>query len=188
MNVHQEIVRYLPAQATAAAFIPVAVLLFNKLSMRRTVHKQRDLREKVVALNAFMSSMAQFPDASQHHAACLQDALRQRSLILTQLASMPTQKSWTTHPLLSRSGLRRLFLLYAPSGAFAWTLHVIFFFFLVSAITGMVRILLHDAYLRPAILIPLVACDFVVALLLRLASFYVDRPKPQDEIQAINTA
>jgi hypothetical protein len=188
MNVHQEIVRYLPAQATAAAFIPVIVLVFTKLSMRRTVHKQRDLREKVIALNAFMASMNQFPDPSEHHAACLRDALLQRSLILTQLAALTTQRSWTSNPLLSLNGLRRLFLLYDPSGPLAWTLHWIFFFCLLSTITGLVRGLLHVAYLRTAILVPVEIIDFILVLLVRVAAFYVDRPGPGEPAPTASTA
>ena len=68
--------------------------------MRQTVHKQRELREKVVALNVFIRSMNEFPDVSEHHAECVQDALRQRGLILMQLASLATQKSRASHPLL----------------------------------------------------------------------------------------
>jgi hypothetical protein len=184
MNYQQEILRYLPAQATAAAFIPIILLAFNKLSMRRSVHKQRELREKVVALNVFVGSMNQFPDVSEHHAACLQDALQQRGLILMQLASLTTRKSGTSHPLLSGSGARRLFLLYAPSGPFAWALHGTFFFFLIAIASGVIRGLFRVAYLRPSILVPLLIGDFVLALLVRLASFYVDRPKPGQQMAA----
>jgi hypothetical protein len=91
MNYQQEILRYLPAQATAAAFIPIILLVFNKLTMRQTVHKQRDFREKVVAL-------------------------------------------------------------------------------------------------RPSILVPILIGDFVLALLVRLASFYVDRPKIGKHIPVASTA
>jgi hypothetical protein len=186
MNHHQEILRYLPAQATAAAFIPIILLAFNKLTMRQTVHKQRELREKVIALNVFIGSMNEFPDVSDHHAACLQDALWQRGLILMQLASLTARKSRTS-PLLSRSGARRLLLLYAPSGPFAWALHWIFFFFLIAAMTGLIRDLFHIAYLRPSILVPLVIGDFVMVILVRLASFYVDRPKPGKPVLAEST-
>jgi hypothetical protein len=177
MNYYHEILRYLPAQATAAAFIPIILLAFNKLTMRQTVHKQRELREKVIALNVFISSMNEFPDVSEHHSACLRDAVQQRGLILMQLASLTAQKSRASHPLLSRSGARRLLLLYAPSGPFAWALHGIFFFFLIAIATGLIRGFFHVAYLRPSILVPLLIGDVVLALLVRLASFYVDRPK-----------
>jgi hypothetical protein len=185
MNYHQEILRYLPAQATAAAFIPVILLAVNKLTMRQTVHKQRELREKVIALNVFIGSMNEFPDVSEHHAACLRDALRQRGLTLMQLASLITPKSRTSHPLLSRSGMRRLLLLYAPSGPFAWALHWVFFFFLIAIATGLIRSLFHIAYLRPSILVPLLIGDFVLAVLVRLASFYVDRPKTGEQMPAV---
>jgi hypothetical protein len=177
MNYHQEILHYLPAQATAAAFIPLIQFAFGKLAKRRTVHRQRELREKVVALNVFLGSMREFTEGSEHHAACLQDALRERSFLLMQLASLAATKSQVprSHPL--RNGARRFFLLYAPAGPFAWALHWIFFFFLIAATTGLVRGFFHVAYLRPSILMPLVIADFVIALLVRLASFYVDREK-----------
>jgi hypothetical protein len=181
MNYQQEILRYLPAQATAAVFIPIIVLAFNKLTMRKTVHRQRELREKVVALNVFVASMNEFPDLSEHHAACLQDALKQRGLILMQLASLSAEKSRTSYPLLS---LRRVFLLYAPSGPFAWALHWIFFFFVIAIATGLIRTLLHVTYLRPSILVPLIIGDFVIAVLVRLASFYVDRPRSGKQMPA----
>ena len=187
MNFHHEILRYLPAQATAAAFIPIILLAFNKLTMRQTVHKQRELREKVVALNVFIRSMNEFPDVSEHHAECVQDALRQRGLFLIQLASLADQKSRASHSLLSRSGARRLLLLYAPSGPFAWALHWIFFFFLIAIATGLIRGLFHIAYLRPSVLVPLLIGDFVLALLVRLASFYVDRPKTGEQMPAAST-
>jgi hypothetical protein len=187
MDFSQEILRYLPAQATAAAFIPVIVLAFNKLATRQTVHQQRELREKVVALNVFVGSMNEFPDASEHYAECLQDALRQRGLLLTQLASLTAQKSRISYSLLSRSETRRLLLLYAPSGAFAWALHWIFFFFLIAIATGLVRGFFHIAYLRPSILVPLLAVDSVLAVLVRVASYYVDRPKPGEQVPVAST-
>jgi hypothetical protein len=158
----------------------------TKKTMRQTVHKQRELREKVVALNDFLGSMEKFPDASEHHAACLQDALRRRDLILMQLASLAAQKK-AACPLLSRNRARRLLLLYAPSSPFAWALHWIFFFFLIAAMTGLIRILFHINYLRPSILIPLVIGDFVVVFLARLASFYVDRPKLRKQVPDLST-
>jgi hypothetical protein len=184
MSYLHEILRYLPAQATAAAFIPVIILAFNKLAMRQTVHRQRALREKVIALNVFIGSMNEFPGMSENHAACLQDALEQRGFTLVQLASLTAQKNRSAYPLLSRGGARRLLLLYAPSGPFAWALHWIFFFFLFAAMTGLIRDLFHIAYLRPSILVPLVIGDFAIVILVRLASFYVDRAKPGKQVPA----
>jgi hypothetical protein len=124
---------------------------------------------------------------TEHYAACLRDALRQRGLFLMQLASLSTQKSRTSHSLLSRSGARRLLLLYAPSGPFAWALHWIFFFFLIAIATGLIRDLFYIAYLRPSILVPLLIGDFVLALLVRVASFYADRPKTGKQMPAPST-
>jgi hypothetical protein len=155
--------------------------------MGRTVHRQRDLREKVIALSVFVGSMNEFPDASEHHAACLQDALQQRGDILLQLASLTTEKSRTVHPLLPRSGARRLLLLYTPSGPFAWALHWILFFFLIATAAGLIRGFFHLAYLRPSILVPLLIRDFVLALVVRLASFYADRPRTGRQMAAANS-
>jgi hypothetical protein len=187
MNPHHEILRYLPAQATAAGFIPVILLAFNKLAMRQTVHKQRDLREKVIALNVFIGNMDEFPDGSEHHATCQQDAVRQRGLLLMQLASLSARKSRPSYSVVSGSAARRLLLLYAPSSPFAWALHSTFFFFLIAALTGLIRALFHIAYLRPTILVPIVIGDFLVVILVRLASFYVDQPKPGEPAPAAST-
>jgi hypothetical protein len=159
-------------------------LVFNTLTKRQTVHKQGELRDKVVALNVFLGSMNAFPEVSQLHDACVQDALRERGLLLIQLASLTAQKSRASYPLLSRNAARRLLLLYAPSGPFGWALHWIFFFFLIAAITGLIRGIFHIAYLRPSILAPIVIGDFVIALLVRLASFYVDRVRPTVRVPA----
>ena len=88
----------------------------------------RDLREKVIALNGFIGNMDEFPDGSDHHAICLQDAVRQRGLLLMQLASLSARKSRPSYSVVSGSAARRLLLLYAPSSPFAWALHSTFFF------------------------------------------------------------
>src|ERR1700728_2140696 len=99
----------------------------------------------------------------------------------------PPKKVGPLTLFLSRSGARRLLLLYAPSGPFAWALHWIFFFFLIAIATGLIRGLFHVAYLRPSILVPLLIGDFVLALLVRLASFYVDRAKTGRQMPAAST-
>jgi hypothetical protein len=187
MNYHQEILRYLPAQATAAAFIPIVTLAYKKLTMRQTAHRQCELREKVIALNVFIGSMNAFPEVSEPHAACLLDAVRQRSLLLLQMACLTTQKGTASHSLLSRSRVLRFLLLFSPSGPFAWALHRVFFFFLIAAATGSVRVLFHIAYLRSSILIPLVIGDFVLVIFARVASFYVERSKPWKQVSASAT-
>jgi hypothetical protein len=187
MNYHQEILRYLPAQATGVAFIPIVTLAYKKLTMRQTAHRQCELREKVIALNTFIGSRNAFPEVSEPHAACLLDAVRQRSTLLTQMACLTTQKGGASQSLLSNSRVRRLLLLYSPSDPFAWALHWVFFFFLIAAVTGSIRALFHIAYLRPSILIPLVIGDFVIVIFARVASFYVERPKPWKQVPASTT-
>jgi len=186
MNLHHEILRYLPVQAIAAGFIPLIQFASKKIAERQTVQKQRDLREKIIALDVFIASLDRSPEVSEHHATCLQDALLERGLSLKELAALTVQKNRASHSLLSRNGARRLFLLYPPSGPFAWALHSTFFFFLIAAITGLVRSLLHIAYLRSSILEPLVIGDFVLAVLVRLTSFYVDRSNPETQLPAVS--
>ena len=100
---------------------------------------------------------------------------------------LAAQQNGASHSFLSRSGARRLFLLYAPFGPFAWALHWIFFFFLIAAFNGLIRALVHIAYLRPTILVPIVIVDFVIVILVRLASFYADQPKSGEQAPAAST-
>jgi hypothetical protein len=187
MNYHQEILHYLPLQAMAAGFVPRIQFASKKVKTRQTVHKQRELRGNVIALDVFIGSMRQSSEASEHQATCLQDAVRERGVSLMQLASLSAERNRASQSILSLDGARRLFLLYAPSGPFAWALHWIFFFFLIAALTGLIRTLFHVAYLRPSILMPLVIGDFALAVLMRLASFYVDRPKAERQTPAPNS-
>jgi hypothetical protein len=103
------------------------------------------------------------------------------------MACLTTQKGGASQSLLSNSRVRRLLLLYSPSGPFAWALHWVFFFFLIAAVTGSIRALFHIAYLRPSILIPLVIGDFVIVIFARVESFYVERPKPWKQVPASTT-
>jgi hypothetical protein len=186
MNFHPEIVRYLPVQAIAAGFIPLVQFTSKKVAKRQTVQKQRDLRERIIALDVFVASLERSPEVSEHHATCLQDALLERGLSLKELAALSIRRNRASHSFLSLNGGRRLFLLYPPSGPFAWALHSAFFFFLIAALTGLVRGLLHIAYLRSSILVPLVISDFVLAMLVRLTSFYVDRSNPETQLPAVS--
>jgi hypothetical protein len=182
MNYHQEIVRYLPVQAIAAGLIPLIQFAYKKITKRQTVNKQRDLRERVIALDLFIASLNQSTDVSKHHATCLEDALQERGHSLMQLATLTGKNNRTSHSFLSRNGVRRLFLLYPPASPFAWVLHSTFFFFLIAALTGLVRSLLHIAYLRSSILVPLVIGDFVIAIVVRLIALYIDRSHPEPQL------
>ena len=73
--------RYFPRQAIAGGWVPIIQFTAGRLVTRQLVQKKRQLREKVIALNAFIASMNDVPDEGEHHAACLQDALRQRRLV-----------------------------------------------------------------------------------------------------------
>lgn len=98
--------------------------------------------------------------------------------------SLTAQKNRTSHPLVSRSGALRLFLLYVPTGPFSWALHWVFFILLTTTVTGVFRGLFHIAYLRTAVLVPSLIGTFALALLVRLMAFYVDRSKTGKQVLA----
>lgn len=56
-----ELFRYLPLQAMAGAHSTARV---DKLATLQSVHKKHQLREKVIALNAFVASMKEVSGAS----------------------------------------------------------------------------------------------------------------------------
>jgi hypothetical protein len=49
--------RYLPAQAVAGTFLPIAWFVVNKLATRQSAHKKHQLREELIALNTFIASV-----------------------------------------------------------------------------------------------------------------------------------
>ncbi|MGB8885250.1 MAG: hypothetical protein WCC87_00930 [Candidatus Korobacteraceae bacterium] len=82
-----EILRHQPMMITAGGLLAVLQFAANKLRARQSIQKKQQLRERVIALNAFVISIKELSDASDSHAACLQDALRERDLVLKQLAT-----------------------------------------------------------------------------------------------------
>jgi len=71
-----ELFRHLPAHAIAGGVVPVIQFTASKLGARQSVHKKHQLRERTIALNAFVASMNAVSGAGDAEAACLQDALR----------------------------------------------------------------------------------------------------------------
>lgn len=85
MNLHTDFLRQLPASGLAGAAVPLSQLIKNYLAAQRIVHMKGELRERVMKLNAFISSMKTLPEEDSPPA-CPRDALLERGLALNQLA------------------------------------------------------------------------------------------------------
>ncbi|MGO9302543.1 MAG: hypothetical protein ACLP3R_02420, partial [Candidatus Korobacteraceae bacterium] len=141
--------------------------------------KETALRERVIALNAFVASMNEVSDAGDSHAACLHDALRERDLVLRQLAAHGQRRS---PRLFSRNAAQRLFLLYAPSNTAGWLLRWAFFSLLAAMVTSTARGLLHMSRLPLHVRMTFLIVTFVLAVLVRVAAIHVEGVKPEERI------
>lgn len=165
--------QYLPAQGTAGALVSIAQFAGHKLSKRRDVNRKRELRESLIALNAFIGSMKRSNKQSDL-LVCLQDALRERRMVITQLAVLSGEGSAKPHQRALRSRAQRLFLLYMPSRPLAWLLHWAFFTLLIMTVVGTVRGLLHNAYLPVPLLVPFLMATSSLAVVVRLVVSYTE--------------
>jgi len=169
-----EILRHQPMMITAGGLIAILQFTADKFRARKSIQKKHQLRERVIALNAFVASMKEVSDASDSHAACLQDALRERDLIFKQLAACGNKPS---HRLFSRNIAQRLLLLYAPSGTAGWLLHWAFFTLVATTIAGTVHGLLHMGHLPLHIRVPFLIFTSVLAVFVRVAAIHVEGVK-----------
>lgn len=127
MNHYAELLRHLPASGIAGALVPIAQFAFERLKARQSVHRKRELRGSVLALNSFIRSITDAQEIDGHHAGCLEDALRERGLILKQLESLIAAESGRSRRLPAMSPIQRWFLLYVPSRPIGWALRWTFF-------------------------------------------------------------
>lgn len=164
---------------TAGGLIAILQFTMNKLRARQSIQKKQQLREKVIALNAFVASMKEVSDAGDSHAACLQDALRERDFVLKQLAGCGDKPS---HRLFSRNAAQRLLLLYAPSSTAGWLLHWAFFTLVATTIAGTVHGLLHMGHLPLRIRVAFLIFTSVLAVLVRVAAIHVEGVKPEERM------
>jgi hypothetical protein len=172
-------------QALAGGLVPLIQFTASKLATRQSEYKKLQLREKVIALNAFIATMTEFHEEADSHSACLQDALRERGLVLQQLAVFADQERRMSRQLLSRNAAQRLFLLYMPPHLAGWPLRWVFFTLLITALAGTVRGLLHVNYLRLRVLFPFLIVTFVLTALARLAVYYRERSEPANHSRAM---
>jgi len=88
------------------------------------------------SVNAFIASMKELSSTGESHSACLQDALRERDLVLEELAAMAA-RGGRSRRRMSRNAIQRLFLLYAPTGPAGWIVRWAFFTLLITTAAGM---------------------------------------------------
>lgn len=180
-----EILRHQPMMITAGGLIAVLQFTVGKFHARQSITRKHQLREKVIALNAFVASMNQVSHACDSHATCLQDAVRERDVVLQQLASCGDKRS---HRLFSRNAAQRLLLLYAPSSTAGWLLHWAFFTLVATTIAGTVHGLLHMGHLPLRVRVPFLIFTFVSALVMRIAAIHVEGVKPEEHMRAASAS
>lgn len=180
-----QILRFQPMMITAGGLIAFLQFTAAKLGARQSIHQKERLRARVIALNAFITSMNEVADAGDAHGRCLQDALHERALILGQLAAHGQKRS---PRLFTRNAVQRLFLLYAPSNAVGWLLRWAFFTLIAAMVTSTVRGLLHMSRLPLHVRMTFLIVTFFLAVLVRLAAVHVEGGKPAERVRAAATA
>jgi hypothetical protein len=180
-----EILRHQPMMITAGGLVAIIQFTASKLGARQSIQKKQRLRERVIALNAFVASMSEVSDAGDSRIVCLQDALRERDLLLTQLAAHGQQRS---HRLFSRSAAQRLLLLYPPSRTAGWLLRWVFFSLLVTTVAGTVHGLLHMGHLPARVRVPFLITTFILAVLVRVTVIHVEGMKPEERMRTASAS
>jgi hypothetical protein len=172
-----QILRFQPMMITAGGLLAVLQFTASKLHARQSIQKKQQLRERIIALNAFIATMHEVSDAGDACGACLQDALHERAHVLRQLAAHGDKRS---HRLFSRNAAQRLFLLYAPSRTAGWLLRWAFFSLLATTVFGTVHGLLHTGHLPVHVRVTFLIVTFLLAVLVRVAAIYVEAAKFED--------
>lgn len=180
-----EILRHQPMMITAGGLLAILQFTASKFRVRQSVQRKQQLRERVMALNAFVASMNEVSDAGECHVACLQDALRERDLVLKQLAAHGQKPS---HQFFSRNAAQRLLLLYAPSRAAGWLLRWAFFSLLATTVLGTVHGLLHMGHLPLRVRVTFLIVTFVLAVLVRVAAIYIEGVKPEERMRTASAS
>lgn len=180
-----QILRFQPMMITAGGLIAFLQFTASKLGARQSIHQKERLRARVIALNAFITSMNVVSDAGDVHGVCLQDALRERAVILGQLAAHGQKRS---PRFFSRNAVQRLFLLYAPSNSAGWLLRWAFFTLIAAMVTSTVRGLLHMSRLPLHVRMTFLIVTFFLAVLVRLAAIHVEGQKPEGHMRTATAA
>lgn len=180
---HLEALRHLlnllPLQVFAGGLIPVLQFAREKFRSLQIEQRKLHLRSRLVALTSFISSLQEVPAGHEFRAACLDDALMERDNLLRELASSIARETTGRKPIRPRNWLAWLLLLYPPPRPIGWVLRWSFFALVFVTLAGSVRGILHENYLPVPVLVPFLMTSFVLAVVVRVAAFHIERVRPR---------
>jgi hypothetical protein len=172
---HTNLLRELPLQAILGSIAPIAQLAASKLRPLRSVHRKWRICEQLAGLNMFIASMGELCPADKVYAEVTEEAIRDRSALLRQLAT--TGDSGRMHPLLARLTVQRLLLVCPANSPAGWALHWAFYTTFIATIFCTARVIVHVNYLPPSVLIPALAITSMLTVFARLAVFGVENQR-----------
>jgi hypothetical protein len=179
---HLEALRHLltllPLQVVAGGAVPIVQFAQQRLLMRQAEQRKQDLRTKLVALHAFLSSIEGMAPEHEARAVCLEDALLEREHLLRELASAIIHRSSRRKRIRPHNWLQWFFMLYPPPRQVGWVLRWSFFALMIVTVAGTVRGLLHENYLPMPVLVPFLITSFVLAVVVRVVAFHIERVRP----------
>jgi hypothetical protein len=168
----------LPLQVVLGGLFPVLQFAQQRFVMHQAEQRKLDLRARLVALQAFLSSIEGMPAEHEARAMCLDDALQDRDHALKELASTIAHRSARRKRIRPHSWLQWFFMLYPPPRHVGWVLRWSFFALMIVTVVGTARGLLHENYLPLPVLVPFLITSFVLALVVRAAAFHIERVRP----------
>jgi hypothetical protein len=179
---HLEALRHLlsllPLQVVAGGVVPIFQFAQQRLLLRRAEQRKQDLQARLVALQAFVSSMEGMPAEHEGRTICLDEALQERDHALKELASTIAHRASRRKRIRPQSWLQWFFLLYPPPRHVGWVLRWIFFALTIVTVVGTVRGLLHENYLPLPVLVPFLIASFTLAVVVRGMAFLIERVRP----------
>jgi hypothetical protein len=179
---HLEALRHLltllPLQVVAGGAVPVIQFAQQRLLMRQAAQRKQDLRTRLVALHAFISSIEGIPAEHEARAVCLEDALLEQEHALKELASAILHRAARRKRIRPHNWLQWFFMLYPPPRHVGWILRWSFFALMIVTVVGTARGLLHENYLPTPVLVPFVITSFVLAVVVRATAFHIERVRP----------
>ena len=168
----------LPLQVVLGGLVPIFQFAQQRLLMRQAQRRKQDLRARLVALHAFLSSIEGMPADHEARAMCLDDALLEREHALQGLASAIAHRAARRKRIRPHNWLQWFFMLYPPPRHVGWVLRWSFFALMIVTIAGTLRGLLHENYLPLPVLVPFLIASFALAVVVRVMAFHIERVRP----------
>lgn len=115
-------------KALLGALIPLAQFLWRQFQQRKTVSRKDSLRKNVIDLSKQLAEFKTLADTPSLETA-RRDIETELAAVSAALAALtaPITAHQASEPRRDRSLIARTFLLYAPHGAWAWIVHMLFF-------------------------------------------------------------